>query len=317
MKYTKEIPECIRSLKKCYVIAGGVLLIFAVLCMLGAGKESTYWQASVLENGVVSASCESALAYIEMPVYDTELFTAAGEEVLLCWGDEELSREMEKELDRAIEAFDKEGYRVGFLLYDLNSGQGLSYNAADSFYSASAIKGPYVACIAETEPSCTDEYRLAIKETISVSSNDDYAVLWRAYGSSVFCAWLEEAGCLEVDVSSKWTDITSQELALMWIKMYDYFTSGTKDADWLAGLYTDTLNSCISKTLGDSCTVWSKAGWIDSGEYYTVQNDGGIVMKKGNPYVFVILSDAYGRMDLLSSLIETVDEIHTELVDCE
>ena len=46
--------------------------------------------------------------------------------------------------------------RAGFMLYDLNSGGGISYHADEMYYSASAIKGPYVAWLVEDYPQTMD-----------------------------------------------------------------------------------------------------------------------------------------------------------------
>ena len=46
----------------------------------------------------------------------------------------------------------------------------------------------------------------------------------------------------------------------------------------------------------------------------TVQNDAGIVMKTGHPYVIVIMSSAYGRLNLLNDLVLALDSVHSELV---
>ena len=67
--------------------------------------------------------------------------------------------------------------------------------------------------------------------------------------------------------------------------------------------------------MGGQYTVDSKGGWIGegNGSYYNVQNDAGIVMKGEHPYVLVILSDAYGRLDLLDNLVYVLDQAHTAL----
>ncbi|HIX38302.1 MAG TPA: hypothetical protein H9738_10605, partial [Candidatus Blautia pullistercoris] len=47
-------------------------------------------------------------------------------------------------LNEETSALTEEGYSVAFLLYDLNTGGGISYYADEIYYSASAIKAPYV-----------------------------------------------------------------------------------------------------------------------------------------------------------------------------
>lgn len=222
---------------------------------------------------------------------------------------------LKKELEDKTEAIEAEGYNVSFWMYDLNSGQGFSYRETKTYYSASTIKGPYIVCLAQEVPSCLDEQRSVIEETIHISSNDGYKVLWNTYGKEVFQKWMEKAGCSDIEFIDKWADITARELGLLWVQMYDYFMSDTEDSRWLASVFTDTLNSCIYDTLGDTYTVYSKAGWINSSEYYMVQNDAGIVMADEHPYVMVVLSNACERIDLLDPLIDTLDDIHTYMVN--
>ena len=38
-------------------------------------------------------------------------------------------------------------------------------------------------------------------------------------------------------------------------------------------------------------------------------------MKEDHPYVLVILSDAYGRLDLLDNLVAVLDRAHTTLAE--
>lgn len=100
----------------------------------------------------------------------------------------------------------------------------------------------------------------------------------------------------------------------MWIKCYGFFTGGQENSQWCAQLFTNTLQSSILNTLGGTYTTYSKAGWIGAGGYMTVQNDAGIVMKPDHPYDIVIMSGAYGRLDLLSNLVSALDSAHSELV---
>ena len=100
----------------------------------------------------------------------------------------------------------------------------------------------------------------------------------------------------------------------MWVKMHLYFTGDADEAAWTSELYIDTLNSFLYDALGETYTVYSKAGWIDSGGYYTARNDAGIVMKADHPYVLVVLSDLYDEDELLCGLVRTLDAAHTWLI---
>lgn len=151
--------------------------------------------------------------------------------------------------------------------------------------------------------------------TITWSDNDAYGELIALYGSAEFNAWAAEIGCEELVISGGWyASVNARDFAKLWCHMYDRVVAGESLAD-IINIYTDTLSSSISETLGGQYTVYSKGGWIGEGKgsYYNVQNDEGIVMKGEHPYVLVILSDAYGRLDLLDNLVYVLDQAHTAL----
>ena len=226
-----------------------------------------------------------------------------------------LRRPTREEVRAALDAFAAEGYTAGFMLYDLNSGGGISYHADEMYYSASAIKGPYVAWLAECYPQALDSLYGTIQNTITWSDNDAYGELIALYGSTEFNAWAAEIGCEELVISGGWyASVNARDFAKLWCHMYDRVVAGESLAD-IINIYTDTLSSAISETLGGQYTVYSKGGWIGEGKgsYYNVQNDAGIVMKGEHPYVLVILSDAYGRLDLLDNLVYVLDQAHTAL----
>ena len=213
----------------------------------------------------------------------------------------------------SINEFSKRNYDVGFVMVDLNTGQGICYNSNKIFYSASTIKGPYVVFLNEKIPSSVHNWGQTMRSTIMISSNEGYQSLRRAFGSSQFSEWLNEAGCSGVNASLNYPQYTSADLAKMWIKCYSFFSSGKENASWCAQLFTSTLQSGILNTLGKQYTTYSKAGWIGEGGYLTVQNDAGIIMKPGHPYVLAIMSNAYGRVDLLEGLVCSLDGAHSEM----
>lgn len=248
------------------------------------------------------------------------IMTADSSDLTITWdglteGDRQDADALEEEVRAALDAFAAEGYTAGFMLYDLNSGGGISYHADEMYYSASAIKGPYVAWLAECYPQALDSLYGTIQNTITWSDNDAYGELIALYGSAEFNAWAAEIGCEELVISGGWyASVNARDFAKLWCHMYDRVVAGESLAD-IINIYTDTLSSSISETLGGQYTVYSKGGWIGEGKgsYYNVQNDAGIVMKGEHPYVLVILSDAYGRLDLLDNLVYVLDQAHTAL----
>lgn len=245
-------------------------------------------------------------------------------ELTLTWpglaeDDTAATEEIKTEISEAIQAFSAEGYSTGFILYDLSSGGGISFQADKTFYSASAIKGPYVAWAALTYPESAYNMYPTISNTITWSSNEDYFALINTFGISGFNSWVSGLGCQNIAIADEWYPaVNARDFARLWISVYDSFLSGAVP-DSIQNLYSGTLESSIYETLDSRYTVYSKAGWIGEGlgTYYNVQNDAGIVMEGDDPCVIVVLSDAYGRMDLLDNLVAALDSAHTSLLDIE
>lgn len=233
---------------------------------------------------------------------------------LSTFGSYTMSAGVRNRLNSAISNFTRIGRRVGFYVVDLSNGKGIYYNSNNSFYSASTIKGPYVVSLNENVPGSATVSGGLMRSAIKVSDNNAYLSLRRTYGSGPFTYWVKAAGCSGVNTSRNYTDLTPRQLAQMWAKSYEYFYSGKPNSTFCRDLFTGTLNSPISNTLKSKCTVYSKAGWIGEGGYYNVQNDGGIVMRNGHPYVVVILSTAYGRLDYMNTLVSAIDAAHEEMI---
>lgn len=250
------------------------------------------------------------------------IMTADSSDLTITWdglteGDRQDVDALEEEVRAALDVFAAEDYTVGFMLYDLNSGSGISYHADEMYYSASAIKGPYVAWLAECYPSAVDFLYGTIQNVISWSSNEDYGELIASYGYAGFNSWAAEIGCENLTITGEWYPaVNARDFSKLWCHMYDCIVSGGNLSS-IISIYIDTLSSAISETLGGQYTVYSKGGWIGEGRgsYYNVQNDAGVVMKGEHPYVLVVLSDAYGRMDLLDNLVYVLDQAHTELTE--
>ena len=231
--------------------------------------------------------------------------------------EKEMYDNMLSDIQASIDRLTAEGYTTGFVLYDLNSGGGISYRPDEIYYSASAIKGPYVIWVVQEYPSAASDMYSTLSDTISWSSNSDYFTLINTYGKSGFNAWTAELGVPNVAMTDgSYGPISARDFTKVWCYMYDYFISGQDNADTIRDLYIGTEESSISETLGEKYTVYSKAGWIaDANDpYYNVQNDAGVVMKEGHPYVLVLLSNAYGRHDLLDNLTDCLDRAHSGLM---
>ena len=217
-------------------------------------------------------------------------------------------------LNNAINNFTRNGHRVGFYMLDLYSGNGIYYNSNESFYGASTVKGPYVVSLNEKVPNSPNETGSTMRSCIKVSDNNAYVSLRNRYGNAPFASFASEAGCTGLNTNREYIDFTARQLAQLWVKNYQFFYSGKANSTFCRDLFTGTLNSPISNTLGKTYTVYSKAGWIGEGGHNNVQNDAGVVMRNGHPYVIVMLSSAYGQLGWLNTLTSAINDAHEELI---
>lgn len=81
----------------------------------------------------------------------------------------------------AIGNYTNSGTSVAFLMMDLTTGAGVSYNADSYFESASTIKGPYIAALNMYMPWVLESWAGTMYETILNSTNETYAALRQAF----------------------------------------------------------------------------------------------------------------------------------------
>ncbi len=79
--------------------------------------------------------------------------TADGSWYVTSFGGYEMSEGVRSSLQSAVDSVRADGYGAGFVMVDIKTGQGVACNPYGSFYSASTIKGPYVASIVSMDPS--------------------------------------------------------------------------------------------------------------------------------------------------------------------
>ena len=213
------------------------------------------------------------------------------------------------------------GYNTGFLLMDLKTGQGISYNLDYVQYSASTIKGPYCTALCQrlidtgqvsldkaitvyddNDSACgTDSVGSAITAAICQSSNGAYHGLRQAFLSSVdFGTWLSEAGISDTgrftQVGNDYAYYSPREGALCWLKIYSYLLSGAANASFMQENFGNTefsyiRNACSKNANLSQATVWNKAGWLIYKDQYNTSSDFGIVRLDDKDYLCIFASD--------------------------
>ena len=240
--------------------------------------------------------------------------SASGAWGITSFGGYSPSASVRSSLQSAVNVVRGGGYDAGFLMVDLETGQGVACNADRKFYSASTVKGPYVASLACCYPQSVIGWGSTMETTIRVSSNEGYASLRSAFGSSPMRSWCNDAGVRSSLTSDWYVDYSARELLKLWIRNYEYFTSGQEYSTRVRSWFVRPLASVIGQQLGSSYTTYSKPGWISEGGRYDVANDAGIVMAGNRPYFVAIMTNTPAQFYKLNSIVWALEEAHNEMV---
>lgn len=220
-------------------------------------------------------------------------------------------------LSTAIAQFEDAGYDIGFVLLDLNSGAAVSYRAGVEVYSASVIKAPYIFSLLEAEIEPTNDMYLAGNQ----SDNDAYVSIRTTYGNDVFAEWIDGTGIPAVQSKTRYITTTPLDLARMFYKGRNLLLGDETYSDWARNTFTDSLNSAAALTIGETKSVYSKAGWISASDGYSVSSytNAAIVDDGENPYVVTMMSNTPGWTGLIyaQDLMPVLDLIHDELCGLE
>lgn len=221
-------------------------------------------------------------------------------------------------LAAAVDDFEAQGYRVGFVVFDVGTGNSVEYNADEPFYSASTLKGPYVVSLyvgAEASGSYLGASD-TVRDCLVHSDNNAYESLRRTFGEDSYQAWLREAGLPEDEIQRiylRWyCDVTPDELASMWLHAYDYLSAGSPDAVQLQGFLDNTEHSCIHAVTEGTYDAWCKPGWYPAGDS-SATNDAGIVLSDTGDYVLVVMSDAPSDFEALVPVVDALNMAHGQL----
>ena len=228
----------------------------------------------------------------------------------------EVPAEYKASIDALMGRFASEGSSVGFIFMDLASARGFAYNIDERFYSASSIKGPFMAFLCEeyveTGGASYGSIEDLIARTIVDSDNNAYDSLRRSYTyDGTFASWLSRLGLSTSDYITGgiwYPDYSAREASILWLDIWDYLQGGSGYAEWLSGLYSNTNLSPLRDALGERGTVMNKAGWIGEPGYNAIA-DNGIVYFGKRPYLVSVLTDFYYSDHNYSSIVELIRAI--------
>lgn len=246
-------------------------------------------------------------------------FSLAGEET------DALSDEDLASIQAAIAEVETHG-DLGVVFFNAETGEGISYNADQTAYSASSSKAPFALYVCEAlidtgqlsrsdyayvqTTAYVDDPSLAVGQayvvedliTRSITNSDNSAncILRCNYNYSGFDEWLTGLGIDEAAyVRNRWYPYASaRTMAKFWTEMYHYVNSGSETGAWLGSLLTQTNKSYIRDGLSDVAAtgvadmqVQNKAGWIAEGGYYST-SDNAIITADGETYIMSLMSSA-------------------------
>ncbi len=203
------------------------------------------------------------------------------------------------------------GYSTGFIMVDMDSGKGISYNPDQIIYSASTIKGLYVASLCAENPDAAKSHEQLIHSILEYSDNQAYASLRSMCGTAYISDWCNKAGVRGAIAYGNYTSYSARELCKLWLQNDTFFNSG----DWgstVGSWYERPVVSPIHTKLGGQYTTRTKAGWL-----YTTPsrsaNDAGIVYANNHRYALAIMTNAPGTLNLLEPLVSAINEAHNRM----
>lgn len=231
-------------------------------------------------------------------------------EHLLAFGGYAPDEEILEMLYSAMDDLTEDNRDFGFMLIDVNSGKGLSYNVDEIFYTASSIKGPFAASFACQDPDTAAGWEATIINMLVNSDNDAYTTLNNTYRRVYIQEWCEEIGIDPDPFRYKYPHIPTRYLTALWMRSYEFFESGEFGAQ-AGSWFEDPAYSLIHSELGDRYVTRSKAGWlVDDDPTHTTTVDGGIVYADNGPYVIVIMSKVPRDIEPLRPLMQALEAAH-------
>ncbi|HFI0716829.1 TPA: GBS Bsp-like repeat-containing protein, partial [Streptococcus suis] len=210
-----------------------------------------------------------------------------------------------------IISFENKGYNIGFKLMDADSNKGIAYNQHAKFYSASTIKGPFVASLAANNGAAVRQVLNTMLDVLRTSSNDGYTYLRSTYGPNGLYNWAKEAGVNSTVVKPYYPYLEAQELFALWQRNYKFFVSdnfGKKVGTW----FENPNLSPIKSALGNTYKTQTKAGWIGEPGYRSASDAGIVYTPKGN-YILSIMSNADGKLGLVNPTVHALNSVYHDI----
>lgn len=188
-----------------------------------------------------------------------------------------LSEEGLNTIQTALTSFMENEYDVGFILMDLQTGSGYSYNLDQEVYGASSFKGPVLiyGCQEALEPGILsiDTVNDSASNAIIYSDNNSYynmRAIFEEYSEISLVNWLANMNIdSDVETDTSFPHYSVRESAKLWMNAYLYFTSSESDPEivsWAQDLFSQTEVSMLRAGVDPSFALIT-----DGGEVYINQ----------------------------------------------
>lgn len=188
-----------------------------------------------------------------------------------------LSEEGQNTIQTALAPFMENEYDVGFILMDLQTGSGYSYNLNQEVYGASSFKGPVLiyGCQEALEPGILsiDTVNDSASNAIIYSDNNSYynmRAIFEEYSEISLVNWLANMNIdSDVETDTSFPHYSVRESAKLWMNAYLYFTSSESDPEivsWAQDLFSQTEVSMLRAGVDPSFALIT-----DGGEVYINQ----------------------------------------------
>lgn len=208
-------------------------------------------------------------------------------------------------------------YTIGFIMINLYNGKGIARNIDSTVYSASCIKGPYIASLIADNPSLLERNGRTFQVIVEESDNKLYSSVRSSYGRNSFLKWCEQSTADTDTATYNYPQLSVRNLAKLWVQNYYFFNTdatGMAIRDW----YISPNASAIYTTLASNkVRTESKAGWISEGNYHSTTDGGIIYPEQGAPYLICICTNIPSNMDALNQLCLDLRDIYQKTCETD
>lgn len=227
------------------------------------------------------------------------------------------------------------GGDAGYVLYDIDSGSTIAYNANTRFATASTVKLPYVTyCLREMEDGSPtldtmltylpSDYnggsswikyqpfytQYSIRRVIQLigdySDNCGYYMMQDKFGYNGYNNYMRRLGSSSfISSSQRWGYVTSTDSARELEDLWKYLNTG-RHRDFARSVFSTSCAANFRDQLGNRYTVYEKSGWTD-----TAYNETAIVAAE-HPYVIICFSNRTNAQRM-RNVAEISESIHKDM----